>query len=327
MKVDLVETPSFFTEPGPATTRSRMTLKKPSFWSRNEIEMSSALRGVEGSDQFELVCGCRHFKVSHVDDAIFEDCRAVEGIPEYWMLEYVFSRHEMVPWSQYFAAEIGKRLLVSRMIHGYREIISLLGSLKRLSVVHTNIRAPSLFFKSGGRPFLTGFDRSFFVPANAVGAADTIAELFAVYDPTMIHLPLEAHLLCYMTENKLESLSVANIETVRQDLVLSLSLSSVGKYITAGDIVAPPRAALVNRRKDEIQMQLVSTAWNVYSTSIMFLQLVLVLDAHAFPHRFVEAFVALLMHNIREKGSEDALAQFDALVYSITDQEWKQLLV
>jgi hypothetical protein len=137
-----------------------------------------------------------------------------------------------------------------------------------------------------------------------------------------------------MNSKNLVSLSAANIETVVNDWVTSVSLSPLGKYITEElkAATAFSRRGLINKPKYLIKQQILSFAetWNNYSLSMIFLYLLSSLDPEIKNHKFVTGFISILLQNIsglqtKRENETKTLEKFDDFIYSITQEEWQQL--
>jgi hypothetical protein len=312
-------------------------VKSSNILSKNEIRISKIVKKIPRFFlYFEPISGSRDFKLAEIDDERFEKCKIMNESTEYFLFQYE-NREKSCDFFRFFSNNASKKIKIIKMINSFKNLLNITKLLDEKKIVHMNIVPKNIFFTKDECPYLTNFDQSFILEKDELerkSNEEVHKYNFSEYNPYKIHLPLEAHLLCYMNDRKCDSLSAANIETVVNDWVGGVSLSPFGKYISEEFKAAAifSRNSLINKPKNVIMNELLSFAgtWNNYSINIIYLYLLSSLDEQEYSHKFIDSFVCILLLNISGDCSKretvgKTLEVFDDLIYSISQEEWSKL--
>jgi len=323
-------------------------VKKANFLSKNEIRISERIRKIPHFFvNFGPILKYRDFKLAEIDDERFEKCKILnDSVSSYFLFQYE-NREKMCDFLSFFEKAATKREKTMKIIQSFKNLLQVIKKLDERNVVNMNLVPSSILFKEDETPYLLNFDHCLVYPKEEDERKSNQENqeieplLFSEYNPRKIHLPIEVHLLCYMNHKNLVSLSAANIETVINDWFCRVSLSPFGKYISeefkGATITLFSQRGLINKPKYWIKQELLSFAetWNNYSLSIIFLYLLSSSLGYESDenqnHNFVKGFIQLLLQNIsgvrtKRESVTKTLEVFDELVYSITQEEWRQLL-
>jgi hypothetical protein len=167
------------------------------------------------------------------------------------------------------------------------------------------------------------------------------SNLFSKYNKKDIFLPIEAHVICYLLEKNLESISFGNIEEICADYYGRLcSLSCLKKDIieqfkeTAHFSLLP----FINKPKQTILNEILQfktfITWNIYGISI--LSIVLLRDVFykngAFPENsFLSLLFQSLIQNINPLSSkrssiDDNISLFNDILYNTKPSDFLYLI-
>jgi len=324
-----------------AVKKYKSMIKKADEQCKNEIRISEKLIEIPHFFlYFDPIITYQDFRLAEIDDERFEKCRHLNHSLQYYLVEY--ENREKVQSFSYFFKEspydllIHKKRNIVNIISIFKSLLHIIQLLNQQKIVHMNLVPKSINLNSNNLPFLTNFTNSFLFDEMDVERKSN--PIFSKYDPNNIYLPLEVHLLCFMNENNYNSLSRGNIEKVVNDLFTAFSSSSFSKYISDEfkETYIFSHRSLINKPKYTIINELFyfSNTWNNYSLAIIYLQLLSFLGSKisSGSHKFINDFSHILLQNIspipsRRETVDNTIKIFDDILYSISHQEWKELLV
>jgi hypothetical protein len=316
----------------------RNVVKKADILCENEIKISAFVMQIPDFFlYFHPIIKYSDFKLAEIDYNRFEKCRVLQNSNKYYLLQYN-NREKTIGFNDFFNEKTEKKELIMRMINTNKSLIKMTEILCGNQIVNMNLVPQSIIFNKDNSPILVNLDICFTLEEIEFERKDQINQIkphiniiFSQYDPRKIHLPPEVHLLCYMNENKYNSLSIANIETVITDWFTSISLSPIGIYISKGlkDHYISSFRNLVNKPKNIIECELYFFAetWNYYSLSIIMLYMIS-LNQYKLDHIFYMKFVDMCLQNLSSNKNTrkiNKMTTFDNLLYSISETEWKSL--
>jgi len=312
-------------------------VKRSNVLSKNEIKISRILRRIPRFFlYFEPIISYRDFRLAEIDDERFEKCDILNESTEYFLFQYE-NREKTRGFWDFFSKSASKKQQILKILDSFKNLLNIIEILDERKIVHMNLVPNNIFFEDTVFPYLTNFEQGFVLEKDELerkSNEEVNKSNFSEYNPYKIHLPLEVHLLCYMNEKKCDSLSAANIETVVNDWVGGVSLSPFGKYISEEFKAAATfsRRSLINKPKNMIELDILSSAytWNNYSINIIYLYLLSSLDKQIYSHKFIDSFVHILLLNISGNSSKRETAKktrqlFDDLIHSISQEEWNKL--
>jgi hypothetical protein len=170
-------------------------------------------------------------------------------------------------------------------IEGFRRLTEILNTLKKHKIVHFNISEDSIVF-SNERPFLSDFSHSFLtiIPCE-------------IYQPTFTNRPPSWHLLCYLTQNKLQSASMSNIDTILHDYIDNATKN----FDLAEDFWMEFRMTwteilqrYIHKSREEISKLEKPLNYDIYGLSFLYLKL----SSHIKDNIFIQKFIKLLKKNV-----------------------------
>jgi len=312
-------------------------VKRSNVLSKNEIKISRILRRIPRFFlYFDPIISYRDFRLAEIDDEKFEKCKMLNDSEDYFLFQYE-NREKTRDFWEFFSKNASKKQRILEIIDSFKNLLNIVEILDERKIVHMNIVPSSILFEDTVCPYLTNFEQSFILGKDEFerkSNEEVHKIIFSKYNPYKIHLPLEAHLLCYMNEKKCDSLSAANIETVINDWFCGVSLSPLGKYISEElkAATAFSRRSLINKPKNMIQSEILSSAytWNSYSLNIIYLYLLSSLDEQLYSHKFTDSFIRILLLNIsgdcsKRESAKKTRQLFDDLIHSISQEEWNKL--
>jgi hypothetical protein len=323
------------------TKQLKNVVKKSDALSNNEIKIKNELTKIPYFFlYFDTLLSNKIVKIAEIDDEKFEKCEIRNNTIDYYLFQYE-NREKLEKFANFIKELVdfkddnkspNKKKYVLKMIHSFKNLLKMTNMLNDSNIIHLNIVPQTILIKEDESLFLTNFAQGFILNKEDLERNDVLENLhFSSYDPRRIHLPLEVHLFCFMKENKYESISSFNIETVINEWFRAISLSPLKKYITEDykESALFSLRFLINKSKNVIKHSILCFAptWNNYSTSIIFLYILSSLDERLYCYKFIDGFSKILLKNISANPMkrENELTTdklFDEMLYSITQKEW-----
>jgi hypothetical protein len=220
------------------------------------------------------------------------------------------------------------------LINSYKHLLEGIKLLDDASIVSMDFHPSILVFKDNF-PIITIFEEFFHLPTIN---EERKSNLFSYYQPKNVFLPLEAHVICFLIENRLESLSFLNIEEICEDCknrMGSLSCFSKDFLDKYKETAHFSLQGLVNKPKSFIIQDILekSNTWNNYGLSILFLVLLrdIFKNRGGYPkNSFISHFAELLTQGIhpnpdKRTNSLQNISLFNDILYNTDKLEFYNL--
>ena len=148
-------------------------------------------------------------------------------------------------------------------------------------------------------------------------------KLFGKYSPYCTHWPVSCHVLCYMTQNRLKSLSTGTIHRVLEDYIENMTTAGFHfsddywkKFQEKWIFSLHP---LVNKSEKEITMKILAESWkwDIYGICVLYLQLahfLIQMNTALIKNVFIQKFIEFLkknMQNFDKISDEDVTDEFN----------------
>lgn len=319
-------------------------LKEYNFFIKNEIEISQIIIKIPNYYVFfNPILRNSFVKLGELDDRCienFEENLEENNKKKYILIKKKFQRtQKFSTFFDYFysiSRENPKKYLLN-LINTYKHSLKMIKQLENVKLINLNFHPSTLIFKDD-LIVLSNFERVFYFQSMN---EERKSNLFSKYNKKDIFLPIEAHVICYLLEKNLESVSFGNIEEICADYYGRLcSLSCLNKDIieefkeTALFSLLPfinkPKQTILN----EILQYKTCITWNIYGISILFI--VLLRDVFykngTFPENsFLSLLFQSLIQNINPLSSkrssiDDNISLFNDILYNTKPSDFLYLI-
>jgi ribonuclease HI len=164
----------------------------------------------------------------------FEENLEENNKKKYILIKKKFQKTQKIStFFDYFysiSRENPKKYLLN-LINTYKQSLKMIKELENVKLINLNFHPSTLIFKDE-LIVLSNFERVYYFPSMN---EERKSNLFSKYNKKDIFLPIEAHVICYLLEKNLESVSFGNIEEICADYYGRLcSLSCLKKDIIEG---------------------------------------------------------------------------------------------
>jgi hypothetical protein len=291
---------------------------------------------------FQPIINHRIFQLTEIDDEKFENCYTSEHISaQYYLVSYV-DREKIEGFKGFFHYDkdsvFSKKRFLYRWFETYKNLLEICNVMNKNNIINMDITPKNIFFQEG-RPILYNVSRCIYLTNIGIDIGEKIdnisIQIFNEYNPRMLHLPLEYHILCYMEHSQYDSLSIGNIQTVVKEWAMEIRRSPLSVFFKNMnfDGVIFSLKNLVNKPKTIIKRELFGHigTWNNYSISVIYLLFLSSLGELVYNSEFGIEFTKLLLKNIsankmERKSIADTYDIFNTYVEKVDILEWKRFV-
>jgi len=296
---------------------TKKVLKNNDLINNNEIKMSDSIKKIKNYELYFKPI--KNFKLM----SLFE----LQDISKdlYFLNEYEYLDNEKyIFFNDYFNKPVLSKKYILNIITSYKYLLNSILILDENRIINLDLYPKNIIFVDEKKSIITNFGRSFI---NSSEKIENIDFLLKEYNASNIYIPLEAQLICYMNEMKIQSLSYENIELVINEFNRNMSLSSIS-YILNED----KYLSLINKPRNFIISSLLMTSntWNNYGLSILYLQILSILmkdyskDNKEFIN-FIKGFYNILLLGLERVKIDNIIELFDKMILSINEKEWNMI--
>jgi hypothetical protein len=251
------------------------------FFSLNEIEISQRILAIKNHSQhFNPILKNSYLNVGEIDDdGTYKWKERLEKISckqESLMIKRLNMDNNPTFYQIFYDSmrEINPRIYVLNLINSYKSLLESLKRLEGAKLVNLNFHPSTLVYKEES-PVFTDFSNFFHFPTMN---KERISNLFSNYNPKNVFLPPEAHLICFLIDNKLDSLSFSSVEEIVRET--GARLGSLSCF--TNDFIEQYKEtthfslqSFINKPKTIINQEILlkSSTWNTYGLCILFIVL------------------------------------------------------
>jgi hypothetical protein len=342
------------------------SITRASFFSLNEMQISQRILKIPNySRHFAPVLKNSFVNLAEIDDENFERCEPiteenshilltrlnVPGSQSFYDFFYANRKKSTEPGENVIKIKIADKTNKSdkmdkintikerkeflKLINSYKHLLESANLLNNANIVNINFHPSTLVFRDN-LPVVARFDDCFHFPTMN---EERKSYLFSDYQAKNVFLPLEAHVICFLIDNRQDTLSFSSIEAICEDCrrrLGSLSCFSKAFLDQYKETAHFSLQSLINKPKYLIITEMLQncSTWNNYGISTLFL--VLLRDVfksrsgfpqNAFFSRFSQ-ILTLGIHPIPEKRptSLQNISLFNDILYNTTTQDYDKLL-
>ena len=308
---------------------------KLDFWIQNELTNQKKIIKILDWKNYYYMCErMSELKITEIDEETMSIRSNRLGNDNTILLEF---RDRKLTYLKNYLKDLSSSptKYILSIIDFYQHILNSISWLVSKHIIHNNITFDSIVVDKNDYPLLTNF--SFSIDFSRADIGNYIKHFILTYDPTYIEWPIELHLLSYLLTNKLNSLSLNNIESVIHDVIENNTILK-----TFGDSVVSSYKSeannyfkkYVNQNYSCILTDILqySCTWDNYSVSILFLRILIGIHRSiGIQNKFIILFMKLLVNNIHlnpcKRFTIDlTINQFDSILDSVEPKDYKDII-
>lgn len=298
------------------------------YYIENEITNVKKLKHISCYEHFfYLFESVEKMQIGKMDENIYH-LKQVHAIKDDYNVLFRFKDKQLLYMENYLQSLQTPRKYIYTLIEFYKHINRAITRLLDSKLVCNHININSIVVDTMGIPLLCNFKFSIDITRNNM--IEHLHHLFIEYDPTYLPWCPELHILSFLLTNKLESLSLFNIENILRDCIeYNYLLHNFGNQVV-NDFKKKGLAYFkkyMNMPVEFIIRDILEhwRTWDNYAFSILYLQLLIGIHKKIKKNnKFIIVFMKLLVKNIssdpRERLSlENTFSQFESILYSDKD--------
>jgi len=262
---------------GPPVKKNNV-VKIDSFFLRNEVKVSEVVRKIRYHRiWFDILQKHTPLKIKELDERTqYHHDISYEERETYFLCEYPTTRRfGLLDFLSNLPTE---KLVVFHLFDSFSMLLNSIDLLNRNGLSFFNIAPQDIVMGEHLRPVLRNFDNCYFL--------DQASQFIANHKESE-YKPIECRVVCYLTDNKCASLSIANIEEICKGYSPEY-VDYLRKFI--------------NRPAANIIQELLTSAgsWSKYSLALVYLHLIDELSTRfSLKYKFMDEFINLL-HQISD---------------------------
>lgn len=261
---------------------------KTDFFGKNEIDIMRRVKILPNyTAHFHVFKTTDSVKIAELGTSCY-DLQTVNYLKDDHSMLLRYEDEKLFFLDGFFRSLSCSRKYIYLLTDFYMRLLKSVNLLVGNNIIHNNIGFKTMVINSFELPILTNF--RFSLNLSGTNITEHLKRIFIQYNPGYIYWPPEIHLLCYILTNKLNSLSIYNVETVLKDLGLKDD-SAVVTYFSK----------YVNKNCDKIVADILrfSSTWDQYSLGICYLKMISDLQKNIkTSNNFVVIFLDLLRSTI-----------------------------
>ena len=242
------------------------------FYSINEAKISEKIKQMPYySNYFIIVEDYELVNIGQLND------KFIEKLPltaENKYLLFTYKSDVLVDFNDFLFTLLEPRLFIHNIIESFYYLLNSLVQLNENGICFFNLSPQNIVFNlnCGEKPQLIDFQLSFITSTLNI---DDITHIIKKHND-YTHKPLEVHVLFYLIQNNMSTISYSIIEEICGVFIKNLPVLELfsEKYRDSYKVTATESLKkYVNKPKEEIILDILSKheAWDVYSLSIIYL--------------------------------------------------------
>ena len=307
---------------------------KLNFWIENELTNQKTIVKINNWTKYYYMCQTiSALQITEIDDET-TNIRTIQAKDDDTLL-LEFDDRKLIYLKNYLKALSSPTKYILSLIEFYKHLLHSISFLLDNHIIHNHITFDTIVVDNNDYPLLSNF--SFSINYLRSDINKYITHFILAYDPTYIEWPIELHLLSYLLTNKLQSLSLNNIESIIHDVINNNNILK-----TFGDnIVSSYKTEAinyfrkyVNQSYDYILTDVLRycKTWDNYALSILFLRILIGIHrAVEIQNKFIIYFMKLLVCNIhlnplKRLPVDLTLNNFDTILDGLQPKDYKDII-
>jgi hypothetical protein len=309
-------------------------LKPVSFFSLNEIEISQRiLRIANYMDHFNPITQNSHITLSEIDEDLMERFEEIPTESKFFCLKVKKLTNSLFFSNLFYdvSRKESPKIRFLNIVNSYKHFLETIKVLEKHKLINLNFHPSTIVFKNK-LPIIQDFSEFFH---SQTISEERIANLFKVYNKKNVFLPPEGHVICFLINTNLSSLSITNIE----ELVTDFKNRMISLNCLENDLINELKETLtfslrqyLNKSKRVIIQEILGncTTWNNYGISIMFLVLLRDFFGDLNKNSFLKNFGQILLYNIHPLHDErynilQNISLFNDILYNTSRDDYMSL--
>jgi hypothetical protein len=254
--------------------KRRSKLVTDDFYSKNEYIISANLKKIPYySNHFLILEDSEFVNISQLNQQFVEKCNLT--IDAKYMI-FKYNMPQMIAFNNFLFNIKTPKLFIFNVIESFSRILNSLVVLKKNKICFFNLSPHTIGFNldCGRKPMIHNFQTSLLVSQMNVNYITNIIKKTDDYT----HKPLEVHILFYLIQNEISTISYSFIQTVCEVFIKNASFlcffseKSIDSY---KDLCVKSLTKYINVPAQDVILTILETIekWDIYSFSVLYIHI------------------------------------------------------
>ena len=256
------------------TRKYNTNLAKYCFYSKNEADISDKIKQIQYySNNFFVAETCDFVNIGQLNEQVVEKLQLTNDV-RYLIFKY--KNEHLVDFEEFLFNIVEPKRFIFSAITSFSYILASLRALNENDVCFFNLSPQNIAFNldCGENPVIRNFQTSLHISRLNVEYITNIIKTHHDYT----HKPLEVHVLFYLIQNNLSTISYSFIEEICEEFVKKmpfLNLFSEKFGASYKDACVTSLKKYINMTQSDIIMDILehSDKWDVYSLSVIYMHI------------------------------------------------------
>ena len=271
-----------------------------SFYSINEITICSRIQNMSYySNKYVILEGYNSVNVSQLNDQYIDKCK-LNNDTKYYIFNYYTDR--LVTFNNILFSIDNPKSFILMVVESFSSILNSLLRLNNNNICFFNLSPENIVVNLDYRekPLIHNFQTSLLIPNIDITYITHIIKKTKDY----VHKPLEVHIIFYLIQNNISSISYSFILEVCETFIKNASFLSFfsNEFIHSyKESCVASLVKYINRPTNEIITSILETVnkWDVYSISVLYLHIFNSIDnIFSLNDTFISKISSVLLKNI-----------------------------
>jgi hypothetical protein len=314
---------------------SHETILKPlNFFSLNEIDISQRIQKIPNYiDYFNPILHDSHITLGEIDEDFMERIDEIPIESQILCLKIKKLTNSATFFDFFYNSSRNNspKAHVLNIVNSYKHFLETIKVLEKYKLVSLNFHPSTIVFKNK-LPIIQDFSEFFH---SQTIHEERIQKMIQVYNKKNVFLPPEVHIICFLINNNLSSLSLTNVEELIADFQNRMvSLNCLENYLIneLKETLAFSLRKYLNQSKPVIIQDILANCetWNNYGISIMFLVLLRDFFGDLNKNSFLKSFSQILIQNIHPLHDKrynilQNISLFNDILYNTSRDDYMSL--
>jgi hypothetical protein len=249
-------------------------LIKECFYSINEYNISNKIKTIKYySNNYFIIEDYDFVNIGQLNEQFIDKCNLTND-ERYLIFKY--NNVKMVDFNDFLFNIVSPKVFILNIIESFSYILNSLISLNDNDICFFNLSPQNIGFNfdCGGKPFIHNFQTSLIVSNMDVKYITNIIKKTIDYT----HKPLEVHILFYLIQNDISTISYSFIQEVCENFINNASFLTLfeEEYIESYKVsCVNSLSKYINKPRIDIILDIIenSDKWDVYSLSVLYLHI------------------------------------------------------
>jgi hypothetical protein len=282
---------------------------------------------------------CKNTSSLKITDKEIKEIKEIKETKEKETIILEFKDIILYNFNDYLQSLNSFKIYILTIINSYNHLLDSISLLLEHNLIHNHITLDNILVDKHENILLSNFSLSISIPlflSMPFSTQNNIKQFFLTYDPEYILFPLELHIFSYMLNKNIESLSLYNIESIINDVIIHNKILNIfgNKIVTLYTQEGLSYfKKYINVKIHDVYKDIFtySHTWDNFSLSIQYLKILIKIHQKINKKKFIVLFMNLLVTNIHSVPSKrltisQTKEKFNNILEQLSSNDYKDII-